>query len=411
MAGNAGAAAQVANIVIQDYLDRGPESGYCQYLELVDEGPGGWNPAYGFARNLFCNPPPPPVPPATDFFDAGGVACRLYRVSFEAGSPGSPGTISVLDRRGPIGVITEVGNNPDGSPTKIITLTSGNGSNCPRITDQMAASSNTNVIDVFARIVSIVPLEGTPETEIPIFRPPTESPPTNPPPITINFPFNVDGFEVNAPINFGPIVNTPFGPVIQFTFSPTANFNPQIDIDLGLNPMFGLDLNLEFVIPLTGPTAAPVPVPGAEPIPLPDVRIPEAQECPEFDYERIEDFILSVRCCNPITNVLPIGSFTFENSNQVAEFDVPDNAVAVFIAIIPSNNARVYKLAGSDSEYGHGNASLTSRGNALGFERLYVNNHALFYPESSDSKGVRISCGRGTIVSVSAGLYVPVEEI
>lgn len=411
MAGNAGAAAQVANIVIQDYLENGPESGYCQYLEFVDEGPGGWNPAYGFARQLFCNPPPPPAPPSTDFFNAGGVPCRLYRVTFETGAPGGAGTVSVVDRRGPIGLIQTRGNNPDGTPTKRFTLTSGTGTGCPREAEVIAGTSNSDVVDVFARITSIVALEGTPETEIPIFRPPVQPPETDPPDFTVNIPFNVDGFEINAPINFGPLVNTPFGPVIEFTFSPTANFNPEIDITLGLNPRFGLDLNLEFVIPLTGPTSAPVPVPGAEPIPLPDVRPLPTSECEEFDYERIENAILAARCCNPITDVQSIGTFTFENSNQVAEYSVPDNTVAVFIGIVPSNNARVYKLAGPDSEYGHGNATLTSRGNALGFERLYVNNHALFFPETADTKGVRISCGKGTIITVNAGVYIPTVEM
>lgn len=411
MAGNAGAAAQAANIVIQDYLDRGPDSAYCQFLEIADEGPGGWNPAYGFARNLLCDPPPPPAPPGTDFFDAGGVPCRLYRVTYAAGPPGGPFINTELDRRGPIGMIVENYVASGGAPGRNYILTSGNGVGCERIVDTMSGSDNVNISPPFAKIVSIVPLEGTPETEIPLYRPPLDRPPEGDFEVTINIPFNVDGFEVEAPINFGPVVNTPFGPLIQFTFSPTANFNPEIDIDLGLNPQFGLELNLEFVVPLTGPPSSPVPVPGAEPIPLPDVRPPVGGDCEEFDYERIENFIIANRCCDPITSVVSVGSFTFEGLNDVAEFSVPDNTVAVFLGIVPSNNARAYKLAGPDSEYGHGNATLTSRGNALGFERLYVNNHVMFFPESADTKGVRVSCVRGTIVSVNAGVYVPVAEM
>lgn len=411
MAGNGGAAAQIANVVIQDYLDRGPESAYCQYLEFVDDGPGGWHPAIGFARNRFCNPPPPPPPPASDFFDAGGVPCRLYRVTFGTGSPGSPLTNSVLDRRGPIGLIRETYTAASGSPGVRFILTSGNGQSCPRLAEVIAGSDNINVTDVVARIVSIVPLEGTPETEIPVWRPPLQPPDRPFPPINFEVDINVDGVDVNVPLNFGPVIDTDFGPTIQIGFSPTANFNPQIDIDLGINPQFGLDVDLEFVIPLTGPTGQPTPLPGAPPIQLPPVTPPGSGDCEEFDYKRIEDFILANRCCNPITDVQNVGVFTFENTNQVAEFNVPDNAVAVFISITPSSNARVYKFAGADSEYGHGNASLTTRGNALGFERLYVNNHALFYPEEVDTKGVRVSCGKGTIISVNAGLYVPVVEV
>jgi hypothetical protein len=274
----------------------------------------------------------------------------------------------------------------------------------------MAGSSNTDISPITASIISIVPLEGDPETEVPIYRPDVEFPPGPRPQFDINIPFTFRGFEVNVPIRFGPPTPFPLGVVIPFTFAPTANFNPQIDVDLGLNPTFGLDIDLEFIIPIGGNPAVPTPLPGQEPIELPPVSPPGSSDCEEFDYERIEDFIIANRCCNPITDVQNVGTFTFETPNQVANFSVPDNAVAVFIGIVAGENTRVYKLAGSDAEFAHGNASVTVRGNALQFERLYVNNHVLFYPESSDSKGVRISCQQGTVVTVNAGLYVPIEE-
>lgn len=411
MAGNGGAGAQLGLTILQDYLERRNESAICTYLELADEAPLGGNPFAGFMRRQWCQPPSPPSPPSSDFFNAGGVPCRLYRVTFLTGSPGDAGTESVVDRLGPIGLIKETGSNPDGTPTKRFILTSGTGSACPRNAEVVAGTSNSDVVDVFCRITSIVPLEGTPETEIPIYRPDVDFPETDIPPITVNIPFNIDGFDIDVPINFSPPVPSPFGVVIPFTFSPTANFNPQIDIDLGLNPQFGLDINFEFVVPIGGSPTNPLPIPGEEPVDLPPITPPNTNECEEFDYERIEKAIQDARCCKPITDVVNVGSFTFETPNDVAVFSVPNNTVAVFIGIQPGENTRAYKFAGANSEYGHGNASLMVSGDALGFERLYVNNHVLFFPEETSNKGIRISCVEGTVVSVNAGLFIPVEEV
>lgn len=411
MSGNGNAAATAANVIIQDYLENGPDSAYCQYVEFIDDGPGGWNPAVGFARNFFCNPPTPPRPPASEFFGAGGVNCRLYQVTYSnSDSQGNSNTV-VTQARGPIGVVKKEFTDSQGSPGKKFTLTGGDGINCPRTFENMASSSNVNAIDVNASIISIVALEGDPETEVPVWRPPLQPPPRPFPRFDVDINFNNDGIEIRAPIRFGPVIPSPFGPLIQFEITPTANFNPEIDVDLGFNPSFGLDINLEFVVPLGGSPTQPVPAPGEEPIGLPPVTPPGSNDCEEFDYERIEKFIVDNKCCKPITEVNFVGSFTFETLNQVANFNVPDNTVAVFISITPSPNARVYKLAGSDAEYGHGNASLLLDGRSLGFERLYVNEHVLFFPEETDSKGVRISCGKGTSITVRAGLFIPTVEV
>lgn len=411
MAGNAGAAAQIANVIIQDYLDRGPDSAYCQYVEFIDDGPGGWHPAIGFARDRFCNPPPPPEPPASDFFDAGGVPCRLYQVTFATGTPGGSLTNSVVNKRGPIGLITKTYTAPGGAPGIRFYLTSGDGQGCPRLADVIAGTDNRNVSDVTARIVSIVPLEGDPATEVPVWRPPTQPPNPPIPPLQFNIDVNVDGVEVNAPIRFGPVINTPFGPTIQINFSPTANFNPDIDVDLGLNPSFGLDVDLEFVLPFSGGPTQPAPIPGEPPVPLPPVAPPPGGEAVPVDYDRIENIVESFSCCKPATNFAGLGTFTFETPNQVFNIPLPSNAVIVFIAIIPGDNTRAYKLAGLDAEYGHGNASITTSGDALGFERIYVNNHAIVVPEQLDEKGLRLSLKQGTIATVSVGTYVPVEEV
>lgn len=409
MAGNATAASELGSVILQDYFDNGSQSAYCRWLEFQDELGGPGSLAARTARGRLCQPPPPP-PPTEDFFNAGGVPCRLYRVVYESGLVGSPGTPTQLDRRGPIGRIQREITQPDGKVGRVITLTSGTGIGCPRVYDQMAGTNDVSINNVFARIISITPLEGTPETEIPVWRNPLEDPQA--PPQPFNFEINVDiaGVEVNAPITFGPVVNTNFGPVVPFTFAPTANFNPAIDITLGSNPQFGLDIDLEFVIPLGGPTNAPQPLPGAEPVPLPEAPRTPGNECPEFDYERIEDAINDARCCVPITRVDNIATHIFDGPNDVFIVDVPDDTVAVFLGVIPGNNTRVFKFAEERSEYGHGNASLLVNDNALGFERIFVNNHVLFFPEGQSNKSIRVSLQEGTTVVINAGRYVPTEE-
>lgn len=410
MAGNRGAADTLGQLIIENLRENGGGSAFCQALEFAAEANGGLNIPINIARERFCDPPPPPPPPSTDFFNAGGVPCRDYRVIFETGAPGSPGTPSEVIKPGPIGSITNIVNNPDGSVNKQIILTSGDGINCPRNFDTMAGTSDARFVDVFARIISVEPVTPDPATEIPIFIPIVQPPDPTQPPFAVDFDVTIDGVDINVPLFFAPPIITNVGVSIPFTFAPTANFNPQIDVTLGGNPQFALDIDLEFIIPLGGDPDYPTPLPGVDPVPLPPVRDPVASECEEFDYERIEDFITNSRCCKPITDVVNVGTFTFEGLNDVANFNVPNNTVACFIGILPGENARVYKFAGSNTEYGHGNASLLVRGNALGFERLFLNNHVLFFPEESDTKGIRISCGKGTVVTINAGIYVPIVE-
>lgn len=405
MAGNAAAAAQVANVIIQDYLDNGPESAYCQYLELVDEGPGGWNPFIGFARQRFCQPPPPPPRPAEEFFDSGGVPCRSYRVVFETGSPGGPFTSSEVIKQGPIGTVKRERVNPDGSVNKQFYLTSGNGLECPRLFDTMAGTSDARFVDVVARIISIEPVDPDGGPDLPVWRPPNQEPPRPFPGFNVEIDLNVDGVDVNAPITFGPVVNTVFGPTIQFSFAPTANFNPQIDIDLGLNPQFGLDVDLQFVIPFTGTPNYPTPAPNAEPIPLPPPEPVGGTPCEEFDYERIEDYIDGASCCKPVEESDFIGSFVFETASDVYRASVPDNAEYVVITVVPDENSRRYKLAGIDSEIALGNASITSGNHALGYEKIFTRRHILKVPPNCPGPGIRVSLKQGCQISVEALLH------
>lgn len=410
MAGNRSAAASLGQVIVEDLRDNAGSSAICRAWEFFGDRSGGLNVPLEIARERFCDPPPPPPPPSTDFFNNGGTPCRLYKILFEAGSPGSPGTISEVTFPGPIGTITNIRNDPGGAVNKQILISHGDGINCPRGFDTMAGTSDARFVDVFARIISITPINPDPVEDIPIYipnlNPPEEAP--EPPPFEVNI--NVDGIDINVPLFFGPPIITNVGISLPFTFAPTANFNPQIDVTLGPNPQFAVDLNLEFVIPLGGDPDFPEPLPGVDPIPLPPVRDPQQSECEQFDYERIEDFILANACCKPITNVQNVGTHTFVGPNDVRVFNVPDNAVACFIGILPGENTRVYKFSGSSSEYGHGNAELMVRGNALEFQRLFLNNHVLFFPDATNEKAIRVSCQEGTVVTINAGLYVPVEE-
>lgn len=410
MAGNRAAADTLGQLLMENFRENGPGSAICRALEFAGQNGGGLNIPVEIARERYCDPPPPEEPPSEEFFNNGGTPCRQYVVTFETGTVGGPGTPNVVTKNGPIGSIKNVTPNGDGSNNVQFILTSGDGIGCPRVYDTMAGTSNDSVVPVFARIISIVPVNPNPVEDIPVYIPFLQPPDETPDPFPIDFTVNVDGIDINVPIFVGPPIITNIGVSVPFSFAPTANFNPQIDVTLGGNPQFAFDIDLEFIVPLGGNPDQPTPLPNVDPVPLPPVALPNATDCGEIDYERIEEIVLSARCCKPITDVQNVGTFTFETTSSVRIFNVPDNTVAVFIGILPGANARVYKFAGADSEYGHGNASLMVRGNALEFERLYLNNHVLFFPEESDEKAVRISCGKGTIVTVNAGLYVPVEE-
>lgn len=410
MAGQAGLANQLGGLIVNDYLQNAAGSAYCQYLEFVDGASGGLNPAIGAARRLFCNPPPGD-PPTYEQLPGGGTPCREYTVQFivtnsQTGEEVPGSTIA----NGPIRVKRYRASLPDGIYQGNDAVIGGDGVGCPITVFQASGFTSTIKENVFTTIVSITPNDGLPDDENPNPDPPVPDPTPDPADYTFNVNVDIGGVTINAPVTFAPIVNAPIGIIIP-VFAPVTpqldfNFNPNIN----LNPRIGLDINLGFAVNLPGAGGGDTPPPGDTPVPLPAPPPIGSIKCEEFNYERIENFITANRCCNPITDVVSIGTFTFESANQVAVFSVPDNTVAVFIGIVPAPNARVYKFAGTNAEYGHGNASLITRGNALGFERLYVNNHVLFFPEESDTKGVRVSCVEGTIVNVTAGVYVPITE-
>lgn len=394
---------------MEDYRQNQLNSAYCRYVEVLDEFYGGLNAAVRIPRQIFC-PPPENEPPEVETLPGGGEACRLYNVLVQVDSIDS-GSTTFLVENVPGPVRLQRYRREDNGPRFVgnDNVMGGDGINCPIQRTQTSGFDDFRPNVVTSTILSVTPVDGLPDTAPP-FPVPTDPRDSVPPP-DLNFPVtvNLGGQEVNVDLQFQMPVTIPIGVVIP-VFAPVSpsfefNFNPNITG----GPRVGIDLNLDFAVNLPPSGDGNQPPASEPPVQLPPANPPGNGDCEEFDYERIEDAITAARCCNPITNVVNVGTFTFETTTQVAEFNVPENAVAVFIGIVPSDNARVFKFAGADSEYGHGNASLTSRGNTLSFERLYVNNHVLFYPETADSKGVRISCGKGTIVNVSAGVYVPEE--
>lgn len=405
MAGNGNAAAEIGQILLRDYLDDPGNSAVCRYLEWVEPFPTPYGTQLRIARRLFCPPPDPPPPPTEDFFNAGGTPCRLYRVVYESGIVGQAPTQTQLDRRGPIGRIQREVPQPDGKVGRVITLTSGTGIGCPRVFDQMAGTNDVTIQNVFARIISITPLEGDPATEEPVFRPPLNEPPQPPPTFQFDIDIDIAGVEINAPFTFGLPVGTNTGPVIPFTFAPTANFNPQIDISIGANPTFGLDVDLEFIIPLGGPAAAPQPLPGAEPVPLPERPSVECPPCEPFDYERIEDKIEEESCCKIPNQSQSLGSFTFDDPNDVWKVSCPAGTLFVELTITPDNNSRRWKLAGLDSEISLGNASVTSDGHAIGYEKMFVREHILEVPPNLPDPGIRVSLKQNCSVTARALIY------
>lgn len=405
MANNRGAADTLGQLIIENLRESGAGSAICQFLEFTSDQNGGLNIPVNIARQRFCDPPPPPPPPTADFFNAGGVPCRDYRVIFETGAPGGPGTPSEVIKPGPIGSITNIRNNPDGSVNKQIILSSGDGINCPRNFDVMAGTSDARFVDVFARIISVTPVTPDPPTEIPIYIPVLQPPPEPAESFAVDFNVNLGGVEINVPLFFAPPIITNIGVSIPFTFAPTANFNPQIDINLGSNPQFAIDLDLEFIIPLGGDPDYPVPVPGVEPIPLPPVNDAECPPCPEFDYERIEEAIEEASCCKPVAETDFIASFLFETTSDVFTASIADNAEYVSIDIIPDNNSRRYKLAGPQAEIALGNAAITSNGHVLSYEKIYTRRHILKVPANIPNPGIRVSLKQGCQITVEALLH------
>lgn len=405
------AAALAGGLVFADYQQNQGNSALCNFLRQErDEGglrglTGGTG--YGLLCQQFDDPPLPP--PDSDTVPFGGVPCRLYQVTYRSGDSQGNSSTSVQNLRGPIAMTQITGTNPDGTNFRRYLLQGGTGVNCPLQQFTAASSSNTAVIDVEATILSITPLEGVGEPDQPIPVPPDEPLPR--PPFGFNFEINANfgGLDINTDIRFeAPIFNT-FGLFIPFTIRPEFNFRLPIDINVNGNPRFGLNLDLDLVIPLGGGPGGANPLPNTQPVPLP--RGPELNECPEveIDYERIEDAIEDAKCCKPITDTDPIGTFTFETPNDVFNIPLPDNAVAVFISIIQGDNTRAYKFAGPNAEFGHGNASITTTNRVISFERIYTNNHALLVPFELVDKGLRLSLKQGSIAVVTAGLFVPIE--
>lgn len=406
------AASDVADLVMRDFAQSPTGGAWCIYLDLQRQNPltGGLGIQSAYER--WCEPPgEPPTPPSQNFSDSGGVPCQDYRVNITTSdSQGNSGTSDYF-AKGPIRLSQNDFRASTGEPRRVFTLIGGDGVNCPITSQQVAASSNTDVIQVYARINSITPVGTPPNPDIPVPIPPDELPP----PDEFNFEttLNVDlgGFELNVPVVFGPLVFAPLGIFAPISILPNADFNIPIDFNLNLQPQFGLDLNLEFVVPLGGNPRNPTPVPGAEPIPLPGRDRILDLECKEVDYTRIERIVQEYQCCKPATNFEGLGTFTFDTPNTVFQIPLPDNAVIVFIAVIPGANERIYKMAGTDSEFAHGNASITTEGDVISFERIYVNNHAIPVPFELAGKGLRLSLKDGAIATVSVGTYVPVEEV
>lgn len=407
---NAAAAAQAGLLLLQDYRQNRNNSAICLYLELERDAPLGSNPFLAGQYERLCEPfdENPPTPPSQDFFNAGGVPCRLYRVTYQTGTVGQAGSVSQQDLRGPIRLNRSTFTD-QGAPGVLYTLYGGDGINCPIQSFQIAGSNNTNIVPIFCNLLSVVPLEGDPETEVPIPIPPEDPDPTPLPPFGFNVNVDIAGFEVNVPVNFEPVINNNFGPFIPFTFAPTANFNLQFDPTISNSPRFGIDLDLEVVIPLGNGNGNGEPLPNAEPVPIPGNDPELTCEPTVVDYERIERAIEEAKCCRPITLETNVGTFNFESPNDVFTVSLPNDTVCVFLDVIAGENTRVFKLAGDDAEYGFGNASVMVNGYAIEFVRIFVGKHVIFFPEETSQKSVRLSLGEGCQCSVKAGRYIPVE--
>lgn len=406
-----GLPSQLGNLVIQDYVQNRNESAYCRYLEIFDEAYGGRNPGFSGPRNLFCQPPSEP-PPTTETLPGGGEPCRLYNVTVETTSnTGSSSTTVYNNIRGPIRLQRYRTTAPPNRYLGNDNLLGGDGVNCPVSRLQVSGFDGTTPEAVTSNIIAVVPVDGQPDTVPPLPAPP--DPRDLPRGPELNFPvtINLGGQELNFDLQFDIPVFAPIG-VFAPVFAPVSpqfdfNFNPQ----LNPSPRIGIDLNLEFAVNLPPAGGGDNPPSDQPPVPLPPVNPPQAGgDCPDLDYDRIERIVQEYQCCKPATNFSSLGTFTFDTPNRVFNIQLPSNAVLVFIAIIPGDNTRAYKFAGLDAEYGHGNASITTQGDVLGFERIYVNNHALTVPFELPDKGLRLSLKEGTIASVSVGSFVPTEE-
>jgi hypothetical protein len=402
------AAAAAGGLVVLDYTRRLEDSSVCQFLREERERQQGTDLVVNVGYELLCEPyEDPPLPPSVpEFENAGGVPCRLYRVTYESGDSQGNSSTSQGNLRGPIRLVKSE-FSVSGERRKVFWLQGGNGIDCPLEQTIAAASSNIDVIDVYATILSIEPLEGDPATEIPVLNPNPPGIPEPPPPFGYNIEVNIDGVDVDVQVNFEPVINTNIGPVIPFTFAPSANFNLPVNNDPPQLPRFGIDLNLEVVVSLQPGAGNPTINPDVPPVTVDPPALPPGGEGEGVDYELIRYIVEQASCCKPINGNQFIATRTFQTDTDVFTVDLPDNTVAVFLAIIPGQNTRVYKTNDESAEFGHGNASTVVNGNVTEFVRLYVNNHVLFFDIEDVDKAVRVSLQKGSVVNITAGTYTP----
>lgn len=405
MANQGGLPGQVANLVIQDYLQNGAGSAYCRYLEVFDEFYGGANPGFSGPRQLFC-PPPENPPPERENIPGGGEVCRLYDVTVESiNSAGSSFVFEIESVRGPVRLQRY---RSTAAPNRFVgtdNVVGGDGIGCPIQNIQASGFDGIIPNEVTSTIIAVTPRDGLPDTAPPFPAPPSpRDAPTGP---ELNFPITVDigGQEVNVDLQFQVPVFAPIG-IFAPVFAPVSpqfdfNFNPQVT----LSPRVGIDLNLEFAVNLPPSGGGDTPPPDETPVPLPPVNPPGGGPGEPFDYERIEKKIEDESCCKPVDDTELIGTFLFETPGDVYQAAVPENAEFVTIDVIPDNNSRRYKLAGVDSEIALGNASITSSGHALGYEKIFVRRHTLKVPPNLPDGGIRVSLKQGCQITVRALLH------
>lgn len=405
------AAQEIGDLVLRDFAQSPAGGAWCQYLDLQRQNPLTRGLGAQSAYQRWCEPPgePPAPPPSQEFSNFGGVPCRDYRVDIFAEDTQGNASTTPFFVKGPVR-FTKVDSTAGGNPTRSYFLQGGDGVNCPVTQVAVAGSSNTNVIGITARVVEIVPLGGPFPDDEPVPIPPPDVPDPADEPFEITLNVDLGGLEVNVPVVFGPIIFNTFGAWVPISVLPNADFNLPVNINIGDNPRFGIDLDLEFALPIAdGPTGIE-PVPGAEPVPIPGRDEILQLDCPELDYDRIQRIVENASCCKTPNQFDAVGTFTFETPNAVFNIGLPNDAVIAYISIIPGDNTRAYKLAGTNAEFGHGNASITTSGDAISFERIYVNNHALVIPEALPDKGLRLSLKEGSIASVSVGRFIVPEE-
>ena len=407
MSVGAGAAA-AGSIVVLDYVQNLADSAVCQFLRDERERGEGTDFVINVGYAQLCEPyeeePPPPIPPNTIPF--GGVNCRLYKVTFVAQDSQGNSGISEVNMRGPIRQ-TEIVDTVGTETRRRIFLQGGTGSGCGLEQVPMAASSNIAVIDVSAAILSIEPLEGIGTPDIPVVVPPQPPPGGSPPPPSYEINIQLNGENINTTVSFEPVITNNFGDFLPFTVAPSPTFNIDVDLSVPVLPRFGIDLDLEVVLPLNPQPDSPQPVGGAEPVDIPVQRDTPQQTSDSFDYERIEYAIELAKCCKSATSTQGVGIYEFPEFGTVRNIDLPPGTIGVYLEVTPSLTTRIYKLSDSGSEFAHGNASITTQGRVVGFERIYVANHFLPVPYELQDKGLRLSLQKGSSCQVTALIYTP----